>query len=250
MQRWKAAALASVLCSSVLSIWMCREGLLLGHRLGPALAPLRRPPRTLDARIARLAQCKPSPAPCLESDTPNIAATIMVERCIQWSGATEAYFRWGGGRVQIPSTAWQGCQRGWLLGTGVPRLSCHKELGSSPEGPRGQMEIRPGHSAWAAPAAQWGVEEEGGWTRGPSDLPGAGTGEAEEDLEIGRVLEMGRKTDIEEQRMGENDVGKGQEVEKWKCQPWGVWLHGPAPHSPLMPAGQVLWGRSHAWALI
>lgn len=67
MQRWKAAALASVLCSSVLSIWMCREGLLLGHRLGPALAPLRRPPRTLDARIARLAQCKPSPAPCLES---------------------------------------------------------------------------------------------------------------------------------------------------------------------------------------
>ena len=56
-------ALASVLCSSVLSIWMCREGLLLGHRLGPALAPLRRPPRTLDARIARLAQCKPSPAP-------------------------------------------------------------------------------------------------------------------------------------------------------------------------------------------
>ena len=133
MQRWKAAALASVLCSSVLSIWMCREGLLLGHRLGPALAPLRRPPRTLDARIARLAQCKPSPAPCLESDTPNIAATIMVERCIQWSGATEAYFRWGGGRVQIPSTAWQGCQRGWLLGTGVPRLSCHKELGSSPE---------------------------------------------------------------------------------------------------------------------
>ena len=70
MQRWKAAALASVLCSSVLSIWMCREGLLLGHRLGPALAPLRRPPRTLDARIARLAQCKPSPAPCLESDTP------------------------------------------------------------------------------------------------------------------------------------------------------------------------------------
>ncbi|XP_016053430.1 PREDICTED: neurturin [Miniopterus natalensis] len=56
MQRWKAAALASVLCSSVLSIWMCRDGLLLSHRLGPALAPLRRPPRTLDARIARLAQ--------------------------------------------------------------------------------------------------------------------------------------------------------------------------------------------------
>lgn len=61
MQRWKAAALASVLCSSVLSIWMCRDGLLLSHRLGPALAPLRRPPRTLDARIARLAQCKPFP---------------------------------------------------------------------------------------------------------------------------------------------------------------------------------------------
>ncbi|KAF0887285.1 NRTN protein, partial [Crocuta crocuta] len=56
MQRWKAAALASVLCSSVLSIWMCRDGLLLSHHLGPALAPLRRPPRTLDARIARLAQ--------------------------------------------------------------------------------------------------------------------------------------------------------------------------------------------------
>lgn len=36
--------------------------------------------------------------------------------------------------------------------------------------------------------------------------------------------------------MGKNAVGKGQEVEKWKCQPWGVWLHGPAPHSPLMPA--------------
>lgn len=63
MQRWKAAALASVLCSSVLSIWICREGLLLSHRLGPALAPLRRPPRTLDARIARLAQCKPHPGP-------------------------------------------------------------------------------------------------------------------------------------------------------------------------------------------
>lgn len=61
MQRWKAAALASVLCSSVLSIWMCRDGLLLSHRLGPALAPLRRPPRTLDARIARLAQCKRVP---------------------------------------------------------------------------------------------------------------------------------------------------------------------------------------------
>ncbi|XP_014651425.1 PREDICTED: neurturin [Ceratotherium simum simum] len=56
MQRWKAAALASVLCSSVLSIWLCRDGLLLSHRLGPALAPLRRLPRTLDARIARLAQ--------------------------------------------------------------------------------------------------------------------------------------------------------------------------------------------------
>ncbi|XP_006904292.1 neurturin [Pteropus alecto] len=56
MQRWKAAALASMFCSSVLSIWMCREGLLLSHGLGPALAPLRRPPRTLDARIARLAQ--------------------------------------------------------------------------------------------------------------------------------------------------------------------------------------------------
>lgn len=61
MQRWKAAALASVLCSSVLSIWMCRDGLLLSHRLGPALTPLRRPPRTLDARIARLAQCKGVP---------------------------------------------------------------------------------------------------------------------------------------------------------------------------------------------
>lgn len=61
MQRWKAAALASVLCSSVLSIWMCRDGLLLSHHLGPALTPLRRPPRTLDARIARLAQCKPVP---------------------------------------------------------------------------------------------------------------------------------------------------------------------------------------------
>lgn len=77
MQRWKAVALASVLCSSVLSIWMCWEGLLLSHRLGPALAPLRRPPRTLDARIARLAQCKPSPR--LGSDTPNVAAATMVE---------------------------------------------------------------------------------------------------------------------------------------------------------------------------
>ena len=63
-----------------------------------------------------------------------------------------------------------------MLGTGVPQLSCHKELGSSPEGPGGQMEIRPGHSARAAPAAQRGVEEEGGWTRGPSDLPGDGGG--------------------------------------------------------------------------
>ncbi|ELK19439.1 Neurturin [Pteropus alecto] len=62
MQRWKAAALASMFCSSVLSIWMCREGLLLSHGLGPALAPLRRPPRTLDARIARLAQCKLCPS--------------------------------------------------------------------------------------------------------------------------------------------------------------------------------------------
>lgn len=61
MRRWKAAALVSLICSSLLSVWMCQEGLLLGHRLGPALAPLRRPPRTLDARIARLAQCKPHP---------------------------------------------------------------------------------------------------------------------------------------------------------------------------------------------
>ncbi|KAL4679689.1 hypothetical protein H8959_009339 [Pygathrix nigripes] len=60
MQRWKAAALASVLCSSVLSIWMCREGLLLSHRLGPALVPLRRLPRTLDTRIA-----PPGPVPAL-----------------------------------------------------------------------------------------------------------------------------------------------------------------------------------------
>lgn len=58
MRRWKAAALVSLVCSSLLSVWMCQEGLLLGHRLGPALAPLRRPPRTLDARLARLAQCK------------------------------------------------------------------------------------------------------------------------------------------------------------------------------------------------
>nr|XP_048283443.1 neurturin [Myodes glareolus] len=56
MRRWKAAALVSLVCSSLLSFWMCQEGLLLGHRLGPALAPLRRPPRTLDARLARLAQ--------------------------------------------------------------------------------------------------------------------------------------------------------------------------------------------------
>lgn len=61
MRRWKAAALVSLVCSSLLSVWMCQEGLLLGHRLGPALAPLRRPPRTLDARIARLAQCKTPP---------------------------------------------------------------------------------------------------------------------------------------------------------------------------------------------
>lgn len=61
MRCWKAAALVSLICSSLLSVWMCQEGLLLGHRLGPALAPLRRPPRTLDARIARLAQCKPRP---------------------------------------------------------------------------------------------------------------------------------------------------------------------------------------------
>lgn len=61
MRRWKAAALVSLVCSSLLSVWMCQEGLLLGHRLGPALAPLRRPPRTLDARLARLAQCKPRP---------------------------------------------------------------------------------------------------------------------------------------------------------------------------------------------
>ena len=59
-----------------------------------------------------------------------------------------------------------------MLGTGVPRLSCHTELGSSPEGPGGQMEIRPGHSARVAPAAQQGVEEEGGLTGGPSDLLG------------------------------------------------------------------------------
>lgn len=77
MQRWKAAALASMLCSSVLSIWMCREGLLLSHGLGPALAPLRRPPRTLDARIARLAQCKPCPG--LGSDTSNTGAAILGE---------------------------------------------------------------------------------------------------------------------------------------------------------------------------
>ncbi|XP_037679993.1 neurturin isoform X3 [Choloepus didactylus] len=67
MQRWKAAALASVLCSSVLSVWICRDGLPLSHRLGPARAPLRRPPRTLDARIARLAQCQDRDCAVFES---------------------------------------------------------------------------------------------------------------------------------------------------------------------------------------
>ena len=113
MQRWKAAALASVLCSSVLSIWMCRDGLLLNQRLGPALAPLRRPPRTLDARIARLAQCKP----------------------LSWSWVRYPQHRGGhtGGTSGSgtrpprrfkdgveggcnPPEAWSG---GWLLGTGV-----------------------------------------------------------------------------------------------------------------------------------
>ncbi|XP_053440107.1 neurturin [Nycticebus coucang] len=56
MQRWKAAALASVLCSSMLSIWMCQEGLLFSHRFRPSLVPLHRLPRTLDTRINRLAQ--------------------------------------------------------------------------------------------------------------------------------------------------------------------------------------------------
>lgn len=68
MRRWKAAALVSLVCSSLLSVWMCQEGLLLGHRLGPALAPLRRPPRTLDARLARLAQCKPRPREARERE--------------------------------------------------------------------------------------------------------------------------------------------------------------------------------------
>lgn len=84
MQRWKAAALASVLCSSVLSIWMCRDGLLLSHHLGPALTPLRRPPRTLDARIARLAQCKPVPDSGHRADT---GEAITVEF---HAGGTEA----------------------------------------------------------------------------------------------------------------------------------------------------------------
>lgn len=100
MQRWKAAALVSVFCSSVLSIWMCRDGLLLSHRLGPALAPLHRPPRTLDARIARLAQCKPSLLPGV-AYPPYWGSRNGGISCSA-AQATEAYFRWGGGRVQIP----------------------------------------------------------------------------------------------------------------------------------------------------
>ncbi|KAI5223542.1 60S Ribosomal Protein L36 [Manis pentadactyla] len=91
MQRWKAAALVSVFCSSVLSIWMCRDGLLLSHRLGPALAPLRRPPRTLDARIARLAQCVPAlGAGGANSGFP--LATIRLTATAQRLGAPDLQF--------------------------------------------------------------------------------------------------------------------------------------------------------------
>lgn len=135
MQRWKAAALASVLCSSVLSIWMCRDGLLLSHRLGPALSPLRRPPRTLDARIARLAQCKPLP----------VAGQMAGSRGGHNGGISGrghgGLFRWGVGGASLPSgLAGVARGRGWWLRTGwrgVSWLSCHKELGSGPEGTRG-----------------------------------------------------------------------------------------------------------------
>ncbi|XP_060038044.1 neurturin [Erinaceus europaeus] len=53
MQPWRAAALASVLCSCLLFLWLAWRDLALG----PTLTPLRRPARApLDARIARLAQ--------------------------------------------------------------------------------------------------------------------------------------------------------------------------------------------------
>ncbi|XP_062041532.1 neurturin-like [Lepus europaeus] len=80
LQRWKAAALAWALCSSLLTFWMCPEG------LGPALAPLRRPPRTLDARIAGLAQYRAllqgGPAP-----GPRLRAGPRRRRALQHSGA-------------------------------------------------------------------------------------------------------------------------------------------------------------------
>nr|XP_005901802.1 PREDICTED: neurturin [Bos mutus] len=94
MQRWKAAALASVLCSSVLSIWMCREGLLLGHRLGPALAPLRRPPRTLDARIARLAQYR-----ALLQGAPD---AVELRELTPWAGRSPGPRRRPGPRLSCP----------------------------------------------------------------------------------------------------------------------------------------------------
>lgn len=131
MQRWKAAALVSVFCSSVLSIWMCRDGLLLSHRLGPALAPLHRPPRTLDARIARLAQCKPSLLPGV-AYPPYWGSRNGGISCSA-AQATEAYFRWGGGRVQIPPNDMAGVAGGGCLrGAGVSRLASGTGSTSAP----------------------------------------------------------------------------------------------------------------------
>ncbi|XP_074164913.1 neurturin isoform X2 [Sminthopsis crassicaudata] len=57
MKLWKVAALISVLCSSMLSVWVFRELAGRDRRLGPgARASLRRSPRALDPRWALISQ--------------------------------------------------------------------------------------------------------------------------------------------------------------------------------------------------
>lgn len=106
--------------------------------------------------------------------------------------------------MQIPPNDMAGVAgRGCLRGAGVSRLGRHKELGFCPKGLGGQMEIRPGHSAQAAPALQRGVEEKEAGPKAPVTwrVDRTPRGEGDRDPETGRDLEMGREAETEGGRL-------------------------------------------------
>ena len=79
---------------------------------------------------------------------------------------------------------------------------------------------------------------------------GGGDRETPRNRKSPRNGKRNRNTEAQkERRMGENDVGRSWEVEKWKRPPRRAWL--PRPSSPLAPGAcalKVLWGQGGAWA--